>query len=315
MDQQIYDDYFGDDGLPGGSAPLWTLKPKESEKNRKKQSIWTIFGKIWRAVYPAVIHGGGMSLVSAVLLPLAASLLVSIGISSGKTAAFGILYDHQIAYTGLCELAVLLPLFFFFRSDERKRAAYEPDKLLLKRKKSFLDWMIVAAFAICLLLLVNFIISLLNFADLAYEETMEGLYGSTSIPVQLIVIGLIAPVCEEIAFRGLIFRRLREDMNPILAAALSGVMFGIYHGNLGQGVYASVMGFAFAMLYEHYGSLWIPIACHVINNVYATLSNAWIYEGKGLPELFSIALLFGAAVGLSALAVFIFKDDEKVNAY
>ena len=57
--------------------------------------------------------------------------------------------------------------------------------------------------------------------------------------------GIAAPFAEEVIFRWLVFLRMRDNMRVITAALFSGLTFGIYHMNLLQGVYATIMGFAF----------------------------------------------------------------------
>jgi membrane protease YdiL (CAAX protease family) len=70
-------------------------------------------------------------------------------------------------------------------------------------------------------------------------------------------------------FRGIIFNCLRRVMKLKIAALLSAVVFGVYHGNVVQGVYAFLMGLLLVYGYEYFGSFIAAAAIHVAANVIA----------------------------------------------
>ncbi len=313
MERNVYDDYYGDDGIPG------ELPPRENpfyEPPRRQKKGAGIILKLWRLVYPVLIHGVGTGIVSEIFITVFLFLTVLLGMFRDSGAAYDFLYNNQIALSGAAELIIFVPLLSLFMRDERIRRADVPEECLAKKKMGISDWLTVLAFVMCLAIVVNLVIALLNLPESEIEQEMEELYEKTGLLVQVIVIGVIAPLAEDMTFRGLVFRRLREDLDPLFAALLSGLAFGIYHGNLTQGVFATVMGFVFAMLYEHYGTIMVPIAAHMLNNLYATLANELLYSGNfDIPDPVYYAFLAAACVGTAALAVFIFKDDEKCNQY
>ena len=59
-----------------------------------------------------------------------------------------------------------------------------------------------------------------------------------------------------------------------MAIVLSGLMFGIWHGEFVQTVYTTFFGIALAVVYEYSGSLWVPIGMHILNNFTSTLPPA-----------------------------------------
>lgn len=76
---------------------------------------------------------------------------------------------------------------------------------------------------------------------------------------------LCAPIMEEFVFRKLIVdRAVRYGQGT--AVVLSGLMFGLFHGNLNQFVYASVIGTFLAYLYVKTGNLKITISLHMLFN-------------------------------------------------
>lgn len=94
---------------------------------------------------------------------------------------------------------------------------------------------------------------------------------AASIPVLLICNGLIAPVAEELLFRGIIFGYARHFLDLKLAIVLSAALFGFYHGNMVQGIYGLLMGCLMAYGYEYFGSFAVPVVIHIVSNVLGIL--------------------------------------------
>ena len=65
---------------------------------------------------------------------------------------------------------------------------------------------------------------------------------STNIWLELAVLGLIVPITEELIFRGVVYERMKRCFSMKMAAFLSGLFFGVYHGNVSQGIYAFLLG-------------------------------------------------------------------------
>ena len=84
--------------------------------------------------------------------------------------------------------------------------------------------------------------------------------------------GLVAPLVEEILFRGFIFRNLRDQIGRGWAIVLSGIIFGAVHMEPSVIIPLSVFGIGLAMLYEWTGSLLVPIAAHAAWNLMTLVS-------------------------------------------
>lgn len=89
----------------------------------------------------------------------------------------------------------------------------------------------------------------------------------------VLLIAVVAPISEEIFFRGFFYSGLRSRMTIIPAAIISGIVFGLPHAPTGLTavVPLAVLGGALCWLYEKTGSLWPPIAAHMLNNGLALL--------------------------------------------
>lgn len=83
---------------------------------------------------------------------------------------------------------------------------------------------------------------------------------------------ILPPLVEEIVFRGLILTYLRRaGIGVVLAIGIQAVLFGVYHGNLIQGVYAAILGIVLGYLVIRYNSLVAPMFMHFCFNLFGTL--------------------------------------------
>jgi len=90
-------------------------------------------------------------------------------------------------------------------------------------------------------------------------------------PVLLILLFTLAtiwaPLCEELIFRGALFRHMRARLALPIAALLSAMVFGMMHGYAAvQLIPVTVLGFNFALIRAWRGSLVGPIVAHALNN-------------------------------------------------
>lgn len=108
-----------------------------------------------------------------------------------------------------------------------------------------------------------------------YQDVVKQQFGIV-FGLGAVLFGLIAPLAEEIVFRGLVFNRMRRYYSPTAAIIVSGILFGVYHGNIVQGVYGCCMGILLAYSYERMRSFLIPCLFHAVSNivVYTLARNA-----------------------------------------
>lgn len=83
--------------------------------------------------------------------------------------------------------------------------------------------------------------------------------------VNIIVMVMVGPVVEELLFRKVLCDRLKAygDWTTII---VTGLMFGVFHGNLTQGIYAFMFGAFLAYVYLRTGNIFITIGYHITAN-------------------------------------------------
>lgn len=93
------------------------------------------------------------------------------------------------------------------------------------------------------------------------------------LPLQILLIAVIAPISEEICFRGMLYGGLREKLPRLAAAVITGFIFGGLHAFSGVTAVPPLMvfGFLLSLLYEKTGSIVPGILLHMLNNTVALL--------------------------------------------
>jgi membrane protease YdiL (CAAX protease family) len=118
--------------------------------------------------------------------------------------------------------------------------------------------------------------------------------------VTMLGAGFLAPVAEELFFRGFFYTALRQRFGIAAAAAISSLAFAVGHIDaLGVVAASLIMGVVLALAYEYTRSLWVAIAIHSFNNSLATvllylvvLAQAYL-KGQGVdPTLWTTPLPF-----------------------
>ena len=109
-------------------------------------------------------------------------------------------------------------------------------------------------------------------------QKIAEIQASASLWVALLTYGLIAPIAEELLFRGVIYGYVRKFFDVRTAIIGSAILFGVYHGNMVQALNATILGYFMAYAYEYFGDFKVPIFMHVGMNVLALIIE---YSGLG----------------------------------
>jgi membrane protease YdiL (CAAX protease family) len=130
-------------------------------------------------------------------------------------------------------------------------------------------WTYMAASVGVYLVFVTAYVALVGEPD---QEDIAEAFGS--VPFQILLVAIAAPISEEVFFRGMMFGGMRRRM-PMLAAALfSALVFGLLHAFAGLSAVPPLIAFGFilAVLYEKTGSIVPGILLHMLNNSVALLA-------------------------------------------
>ena len=122
------------------------------------------------------------------------------------------------------------------------------------------------------------------------ENTQQIITSMMKEPWGYVAVGILAPLAEEVVFRGAILRTLLGIMskkNHWVAIIISAALFGLAHFNAAQFINALLMGLLLGWMYYRTGSLVPGILLHWINNTMAyVLTNIMPQSDGKLIDLF-----------------------------
>ena len=156
-----------------------------------------------------------------------------------------------LVVSGLLMIAHLL--FFRYASFKSEDGSFTSFKTIL----------LCLPLVIASLLASNIIGELLELPNI-YEDLF---YSLSRNVFGFLSIALIAPIAEEMLFRGGIEGfLLRRKIKPIIAILVSAIIFGVIHANPAQIFFATILGIIFGWMYYRTGSILPSIVGHVLNN-------------------------------------------------
>lgn len=172
--------------------------------------------------------------------------------------------NSSLLLTMIPMYAVAMPIIMFFIKK------FIPATRIEKKKMPVSHWLII--FTICYAgmylsniagLILTQVISLVKGSPVA--NGILDIATSTNLWINIFVMVLLAPIFEELLFRKLLIDRTVRYGEGI-SVLFSGLMFGLFHGNLNQFAYAFVLGLLFGFVYVKTGNIKYTIILHMVIN-------------------------------------------------
>lgn len=135
-----------------------------------------------------------------------------------------------------------------------------------------------------------------------FSDSYEAAAVKTTLPFGLGILYYVflSPLAEELVFRWLLYGRIKKGFGVKISVVISALFFGVYHGNVPQGIYAFIMGMLLAFLYEKSQNFLLPVVFHIV-------ANGAVYCIGYTPETVKNTVLSGGSCVLFlAISVFLF---------
>ena len=170
-------------------------------------------------------------------------------------------------------------------------------------------------FAMVFLALFSSLDIMIGFLDPSWETGFEFDYVSlTPIAFFIDALGtiILAPIVEELVFRGVLLNRLKLRIGIIPAILVSSFLFGIGH-EFGGMISAFLFGICMCILYLKTDNILIPITVHFINNLVVTLLESTHIDTIMLEFPWIIPTLIICLISSVLLILYIYKGFKKVK--
>lgn len=224
--------------------------------------------KIVRVMLPLLIYYG-VSLIVQVIFGIYAQIRIFLNMENSvdysKAYHFienteRYISEHSLAVTFVAAVITIGILWIIFRKDNRKP---------VNQAHHLLPVILMGVFASSGL---SKLVTLLRIDNIigSYESVNQNFMDNPMI-FQILTLCVVAPFVEELVFRGIMYQRMKDYMDKVTAVLLSSLIFGVYHGNLVQGLYAGILGVLFCFVYEKCGSFAAPVLFHMAANTTALI--------------------------------------------
>lgn len=148
-----------------------------------------------------------------------------------------------------------------------------------------------------------------------FESAME-YFESLPIVILLIETCIIAPIFEEVLYRGILLKGLINKYNSKRAIVYSALIFGIAHLNIPQGINAFLLGLILGTVFYYNRSIYLCMIMHFVNNllvnfVYYPSSEIWTNI------LFIIVPIIGVILMILCFKILNLKEraENEINIY
>ena len=237
-------------------------------------------------------------------------VVVTIIIGGVIMAIFPVFEENDDLFFILISSLILI-FFFWCLKDTTGLSKNFEDLFLEKNRKEILY---IFAINICFAFIFLFLVTVLDFAIGMVDPTWVTGFDFDKIDLtpgafllSSITTLIFAPIMEELAFRGILFNRLKIKIGFVPAMIISSLIFAAGH-DFGGIISAFLFGICMCILYLKTDNILIPISVHFINNVAASLLD--IVNADAFLCQFPWIMLLGGIVGVSTILLIKYIIDE-----
>lgn len=146
-----------------------------------------------------------------------------------------------------------------------------------------------------------------------FENLMANLVDDQA--VMIITAVIMAPIFEEIIFRGIMLKGMTNNgVEPWKAIIISSVLFGLIHANPWQFVGATLLGCVLGLVYYKTKSLLLPMLLHGFNNLCSSIL-IFYTQKESFAEAFHISewAILGIGIVFFSIFFYLFTFRNKIR--
>lgn len=143
-----------------------------------------------------------------------------------------------------------------------------------------------------------------------YMALIESAGLSGEVPLLMMIYSVcLAPISEELIFRGVTYRIARRAFPFWVANFIQALLFGVFHMNMLQGCYTFILGLFMGYICEKGGTLYHAVFFHFLFNLWGTTASEWLTVGDETTQ--GLIIIIGTIVGLGAGFYFFLKGNNQ----
>lgn len=256
---------------------------------------------------------GAVVLIMGAMLPV---ILLNVGVFLAETV-FGVHIQQNDLYLILSNAVLWMGAIWAFDYFECRAVTGRPLRFNLD-PMNIRTYALIFPLMFGMMLIAEFLSGQLPvtgpFFGPMYEVFTELMEQMTQNTVTLVILAVImAPVFEEVVFRGIIQKGLiNKGMKPMTAIWISAVVFGIVHANPWQFIGAVLLGYVLGMVYHRTKSLLMPVLLHAFNNLLSVLLLTYS-DTESFSEAFAVSEYLLLAVGILIFVLFHYLFAKKYS--
>lgn len=224
---------------------------------------------------------------------------------------FKAFYNSEILDNALSLISYLLSLFvpvFFAKKflKNKPKSIYPLNTAMPEKAGSFIF------FSVGLCYSVNIICNYIFSGFYPVENSTSGQGGLLTLIMTFVTSVILAPLLEELVFRGVFFQSLSRYSQPF-AVFLSALIFGLAHRNPPSVINAFVMGICLAICFAKTHSITLCVLIHLINNAFVMLVTYMAQNEKTIDYTAILGLVLIAAIIFTAVMLISYVITKKAN--
>lgn len=266
------------------------------------KKFWINVGKA--AAYFGAYLGGQVAVSLAVSIVLSTIISISMIQPDGSRDMEAYMAKANAALADampyILIVSGLLSILAFFIVAKIRKKKFTESASLRKFKPATVAPIVIGGIAFNFA--ISYLLSLIPFPQAwidSYEASSSELLGNAGIALWISVV-IIAPLVEELTFRGFMYTRLKQGMPKWVAIIVTSLVFGIVHGTIIWAIYTFIFSLCLIYIFERTKSLWGCILFHMSFNLVGAVMSTWPVVGEKLDGL---AVMIGATVVTIVAAV------------
>jgi len=182
----------------------------------------------------------------------------------------GFRFSFALALQGFLQILSILTILFLFGGKSFGLKMHKLRIPIASGLKSYIALLPILA----LVLFLNILI--FKFFDLKPQPLTSVTFmlkqkSAMNLIVLFLEAVILAPVFEELFFRGILYGFLRKRFSFGFSSLVSGMIFSLLHGNAFAFIPIVILGISLAYLYERTKDIVFPISLHLIHNLFISI--------------------------------------------